>query len=141
LKAGGGLTIERMVKLARVSRASYYRFDENGKAGADSDMDLRDAIQRVALEWPSYGRQRITRELHSRGWAVIRRLEECRAVGPETESRRGFFETIEARRHRFAERGGLGPPEPHENEPLLEARRKQIIELVEHMARERLRRS
>jgi len=70
LKADGGLTIERMVKLARVSRASYYRFDENGKAGADSDMDLRDAIQRVALEWPSYGRRRITRELHRRGWAV-----------------------------------------------------------------------
>jgi transposase InsO family protein len=33
-------------------------------------MDLRDAIQRVALEWPSYGRRRITRELHRRGWAV-----------------------------------------------------------------------
>ena len=59
-----------MVKLARVSRAGYYRFDENGKSGSDSDMDLRDAIQRVALEWPSYGRRRITRELHRRGWAV-----------------------------------------------------------------------
>ena len=70
MKAGGGLTIGRMVRLARVSRASYYRFDENEKSGADSDMDLRDAIQRVALEWPSYGRRRITRELHRRGWAV-----------------------------------------------------------------------
>jgi hypothetical protein len=70
VKAGGGLTIERMVKLARVSRASYYRFDEESESGADSDMDLRDAIQRVALEWPSYGRRRITRELHRRGWAV-----------------------------------------------------------------------
>ena len=59
-----------MVKLARVSRASYYRFDENAESGADSDMDLRDAIQRVALEWPSYGRRRITRELHRRGWVV-----------------------------------------------------------------------
>lgn len=70
VKAGGGLTVERMVKLARVSRASYYRFDEEAESGADSDMDLRDAIQRVALEWPSYGRRRITRELHRRGWAV-----------------------------------------------------------------------
>jgi hypothetical protein len=70
VKAGGGLTIERMVKLARVSRASYYRFDEESESGADSDMDLRDAIQRVALEWPSYRRRRITRELHRRGWAV-----------------------------------------------------------------------
>jgi transposase InsO family protein len=70
VKAGSGLTIERMVKLARVSRASYYRFYEVGKSGADADMDLRDAIQRVALEWPSYGRRRITRELHRRDWAV-----------------------------------------------------------------------
>jgi putative transposase len=68
--AGGGLTIKRMVKLVRLTRASYYRFDENGKPGSDSDMDLRDAIQRVALEWPSYGRRRITRELHRRGRAV-----------------------------------------------------------------------
>jgi putative transposase len=59
-----------MVKLAQVSRASYYRFDENAESGVDTDMDLRDAIQRVALEWPSYGRRRITRELRRRGWTV-----------------------------------------------------------------------
>ena len=33
------------------------RHYENGKSDSDSDMDLRDAIQRVALEWPSYGRR------------------------------------------------------------------------------------
>jgi len=33
-------------------------------------MDLRDAIQRIALEWPSYGRPRITAELRRRGWEV-----------------------------------------------------------------------
>ena len=33
-------------------------------------MELRDAIQRIALEWPSYGRPRITAELRRRGWAV-----------------------------------------------------------------------
>ena len=33
-------------------------------------MDLRDAIQRIALEWPSYGRPRITEELRRRGWRV-----------------------------------------------------------------------
>jgi transposase InsO family protein len=33
-------------------------------------MDLRDAIQRIALEWPSYGRRRITQELRRCGWAV-----------------------------------------------------------------------
>lgn len=59
-----------MVELGRVSRSGYYRFDEDARVGADPDMDLRDAIQRIALEWPSYGRPRITRELRRRGWTV-----------------------------------------------------------------------
>ena len=57
-----------MVELGRVSRSGFYRFDENAKP--DRDMDLRDAIQRIALEWPSYGRPRITAELRRRGWTV-----------------------------------------------------------------------
>ena len=65
-----GLTVERMAELARISRASFYRFEENAGSGSDGDMDLRDAIQRIALEWPSYGRRRVTQELHRRGWMV-----------------------------------------------------------------------
>ena len=76
--ADRGLTIERMVRLAQVSRASYYRFEESARSGSDSDMELRDAIQRIALEWPSYGRRRITQELRRRSWTVnpkrVRRL-------------------------------------------------------------------
>jgi transposase InsO family protein len=68
--ADRGLTIERMVKLAQVSRASYYRFEESARSRSDSNMELRDAIQRIALEWPSYGRRRITHELRRRGWEV-----------------------------------------------------------------------
>ncbi len=70
MKTARGLTIERMVQLGRVSRASFYRFDESTGPGQDADMDLRDAIQRIALEWPSYGRPRITAELRRRGWTV-----------------------------------------------------------------------
>ena len=33
-------------------------------------MDLRDAMQRIAVEMPSYGRRRITAELRRRGWTV-----------------------------------------------------------------------
>jgi putative transposase len=66
--ADRGLSIERMVELGRVSRASFYRFNEDTKP--DPDMDLRDAIQHIALEWPSYGRPRITAELRRRGWTV-----------------------------------------------------------------------
>jgi transposase InsO family protein len=70
VKADRGLTVERMVKLSGVSRASYYRFDENAETGPDPDMDLRDAIQRIALDWPVYGRRRMTQELRRRGWTV-----------------------------------------------------------------------
>jgi transposase InsO family protein len=59
-----------MVKLGRVSRSGFYRFDPEADAGADGDMDLRDAIQKIAVEWPSYGRPRITAELRDRGWEV-----------------------------------------------------------------------
>ena len=59
-----------MVELGRVSRSGYYRFDEDAGTGADPDIDQRDAIQRIALQWPSYGRPRITRELRRRGWTV-----------------------------------------------------------------------
>jgi putative transposase len=76
--ADRGLTIERMVRLSQVSRASYYRFEESVEWRSDADMELRDAIQRIALEWPSYGRRRITQELRRRGWTVnpkrVRRL-------------------------------------------------------------------
>ena len=69
MKAGGRLTVERMLKLGRVSRSGFYRFDD-AEPGPDPDMDLRDAIQKIALEWPCYGRPRITKELRERGWKV-----------------------------------------------------------------------
>jgi putative transposase len=70
VKTGQKLTAKRMVKLAGVSRASFYRFAGEAGPGPDPDMDLRDAIQRIALEWPSYGRPRITAELRRRGLTV-----------------------------------------------------------------------
>ena len=59
-----------MVELGRVSRSGFYRFHEDGQTGPDPDMDQRDAMQHIALEWPSYGRPRITAELRRRGWEV-----------------------------------------------------------------------
>lgn len=70
MKAGRGLSVERMMELGQVSRSSFYRFDAEAAPGSDSDMDLRDAIQRIAVEMPSYGRRRITAELRRRGWTV-----------------------------------------------------------------------
>ena len=74
MKANRGLTIERMVELGQVSRSGFYRFDEIAKPGPDPYMDLRDAIQRIALKWPSYGRPRITAELRRQDWTVNPKL-------------------------------------------------------------------
>jgi putative transposase len=63
-----------MVELGRVSRSGFYRFDESAEPRPDSHMDLRDAIQRIALEWPSYGRPRITAELRRQDWTVNPKL-------------------------------------------------------------------
>ena len=70
MKADRGLTIVRMVELGGVSRASFYRYDDDAAEQPDRDMDLRDAIQRIALAWPSYGRPRITAALRRQGWVV-----------------------------------------------------------------------
>jgi putative transposase len=70
VKANRGLTIERMVELGGVSRSGFYRFEQGGAPMQNDDMELRDAIHRIALEWPSYGRPRITAELRRQGWTV-----------------------------------------------------------------------
>ena len=59
------MTAARMCELAEVGRAGLYRFDP-AKGRPDPDLDLRDAIQRIALEFPCYGRPRVTAELHRR---------------------------------------------------------------------------
>jgi putative transposase len=61
------IPLERLSQLALVSRAGFYRWQRASPA-QDPDMDLRDEIQRIALEFPYYGWPRVTRELTNRGW-------------------------------------------------------------------------
>jgi putative transposase len=70
MKVRRGLTIRRMVELSQISRAGFYRQQREVPRKADPNMDLRDAIQRIALEMPCYGRPRLTEELRKRGWKV-----------------------------------------------------------------------
>jgi transposase InsO family protein len=59
-----------MCELGQVSRAGFYRLDPE-REQLDDDLDLRDEIQRIALEFPYYGRPRITKELKDRGWLEV----------------------------------------------------------------------
>ena len=58
-----------MCALAKVSRAGFYRFP-SARCGGAAEVELRDALQQIALEFPSYGWPRMTEELKRRGWAV-----------------------------------------------------------------------
>jgi len=64
------MTIERMCILAAVSRAGYYRFLSPGSDTNEEDSQLRDAIQREAIESRHYGYRRITGALKAQGWEV-----------------------------------------------------------------------
>ena len=58
-----------MCRQAGVSGAGVYRWRDAPPA-VDPDMDLRDEIQRIALESSCYGWRRVTAELRRRGWTA-----------------------------------------------------------------------
>jgi transposase InsO family protein len=55
-----------------LSRAGFYRWRRPRQA-SPVEIELRDEMQKVALQWPAYGYRRITRELRKRGFAVNRK--------------------------------------------------------------------
>ena len=63
------LPLLHLCALFGVSRATVYR-QQARAAEEDSDMELRDAIQRIALEWAAYGYRRISAQLHRHGYEV-----------------------------------------------------------------------
>ncbi len=63
------VSVERLCKLFSVSRSWYYECP-TPEEKAHRDVELRDAIERIVLEFPGYGYRRVTAELHRRSWAV-----------------------------------------------------------------------
>jgi transposase InsO family protein len=61
-----------MCEVAGFSRAGYYRFLDPAKP-VPEEMNLRDELQKIALNWPSYGSRRIAKELKARGREVNRK--------------------------------------------------------------------
>lgn len=73
MKTETKLSVGQMCGTVEVSRAGFYRYRNAEGTPARRDVALRDAIQKIALEWPSYGSRRITVELRHRGWEVNRK--------------------------------------------------------------------
>ena len=64
-----GYEIERMCRLAGVSRSGYYRHWQ-ASAPRQEETALRDEIQRLSLAERHYGYRRLTALLRASGWAV-----------------------------------------------------------------------
>jgi len=65
----GDLTVARMCALTMLSRAGYYRH-WRASAPREEAVDLRDMIQRIALQNRHYGYRRITKQLGREGLAA-----------------------------------------------------------------------
>jgi transposase InsO family protein len=66
------IALTRLCRLAAVSRAGFYRWKVEAPE-TDPDLELRDQMQPIAVEFSYYGSRRITRELRRRGWRVNRK--------------------------------------------------------------------
>ena len=61
--------VNALCQMTGLSRASYYRWRAQSRRDA-AEMKLREALQRTALAFPTYGYRRITAELKRRGFQV-----------------------------------------------------------------------
>jgi putative transposase len=61
--------VSALCEMTGLSRAGFYRW-RAPQPSARVEMELRDELQKVALEWPAYGYRRITHELRQRGFDV-----------------------------------------------------------------------
>jgi transposase InsO family protein len=69
VKLATPIALQRLCELGQVSRAGFYRWQQMPPA-IDDDLDLRDEMQRIAVEFPYYGWRRMQKELRDRGWVV-----------------------------------------------------------------------
>lgn len=63
------LSLRQLCRLLGVSRSWYYAHPTPDLL-TERDLDLRDAIERVTLEFPGYGYRRVTHALQRDGWTV-----------------------------------------------------------------------
>lgn len=70
LSDGFQLSISQSCQALEVSRSGYYKWRIQPEMVAYANMDLKNQIQEIALEFPGYGYRRMTAELRYRGYVV-----------------------------------------------------------------------
>ena len=75
LESGSQISVNRATQLLSVSRCGFWfykwlRHSKTRQVNAIPDMDVRNEIQKIAVEFPTYGYRRITAELRNRGYLI-----------------------------------------------------------------------
>jgi putative transposase len=65
----GKAAVNALCQMTGLSRAGYYRW-RMPRPAVPMELELRDRIQRIAVQWPAYGYRRITAELQQHGFQV-----------------------------------------------------------------------
>ena len=66
-------SISQSCQALEVSRCGYYKWIDHQQSAAsltNNDIDLKDEIQEIVLEFPGYGYRRVTAELRNRGHVI-----------------------------------------------------------------------
>jgi putative transposase len=61
--------VSALCQMTGLSRAGFYR-SRTPRQASSVEMEIRDEMQKIALESPAYGYRRITAELQNRGFAI-----------------------------------------------------------------------
>jgi putative transposase len=98
-----GMSIKRLCSLMGVSR-SWYHERPSATQKARKDVVLRDAIERLVLEFPGYGYRRVTAALRREGWAVNHKrvLRIMRQESLLCQLKRRFVPTTTESAHAFS---------------------------------------
>jgi transposase InsO family protein len=93
-----GLSVRQLCRLLGISRSWWYERAQSRDPDAVA-IALRDAIERIVLEFPGYGYRRVTHELHRTGWHVNakRVLRVMREESLLCQLNRRFVRTTDAR--------------------------------------------
>ncbi len=68
-----GMPVSKLCDLFGVSRSWYYEKPSSDEQASEDDVELRDAIERIVLEFPGYGYRRVTEALKRQGWTINRK--------------------------------------------------------------------
>jgi putative transposase len=98
--AAKGNAVSALCQMTGLSRAGFYRWRLPRQA-TPVEMELRDQMQKVALESAAYGYRRITHELQRRGFEVNHKriLRMMREDNLLCVRRRAFLVTTDSRHH------------------------------------------